>query len=358
MTNPFITIWTTFHNLARKIGVRAWQIIALAIALTYFIWLFICIHQIQRSEILYHLQQEKGLTSEGSAKINIAINNGLLFDKDSIPESTIEIHYILDSTASSDLTAAITSPTTTSLMRDFYPDSVIAGFKHIFSTHYEEKMYRRNRRQRAMTQSPLHFEDSTMVFIMQSPTITSSRHSATIHRHQLAFNSVIIPLQYDDNEFNIVSNITSSELSYFPSILSPWDISQKSYRIQYKSDGVRLNGNTIGYTTHDRQRPTTPLTEFKVDFLGPVELLPMNPTPDVVSISGFEFTDSLKLQQIMQNGLEFHAKFPQTESLQSARIFFLTAFISLFFTLLCTLGYRIVRQQYKRIKKKGRPSAE
>jgi hypothetical protein len=114
---------------------------------------------------------------------------------------------------------------------------------------------------------------------------------------------------------------------------------------------VRVNGNTIGYTTNDKWEPTTPLAEFKIDFLGPVELLPMNPEPDVVSMTGFEFTDSLKLRQIMLNGLEFHAHFPQTESLQSARTFFLTMIISLLFTLLCTLSYRIARQQYKSAKK-------
>ena len=351
MTNPFIVIWHTFHDLARKISVRGWQVIALLVALTYFVWVFVCVHQIKRSEVFYHLKQERGVTTEGSAKINIAINNGLLFEKDSLPQSMVNIHYAIDKEKTSLLSTNQTSPATDSLMCRFYPDSVVAGFEHIFTTHYEEKIYSRSGRQKVKMTAPMHFQDSTLALMLQPPTITSSKQGLALFKHTMTFNSVVVPLQFKDNEFNVETYLTSSALSAFPSILSPWDISQRTYRIQYKSDGVRVNDNTIGYTTNDRWDPTTPLAEFKIDFLGPVELLPMNPEPDVVSMTGFEFTDSLKLRQIMLNGLEFHARFPQTESLQSARTFFLTMIISLLFTLLCTLSYRIARQQYKSAKK-------
>lgn len=351
MTNPFIVIWHTFNDLARKISVRGWQVIALLVALTYFVWVFVCVHQIKRSEVFYHLKQERGVTTEGSARINIAINNGLLFEKDSMPQSTVDIHYVIDEENTALHRVNFTSPATDSLMCKFYPDSVIAGFKHIFTTLYEEKIYSRSGGQKVKMTAPMHFQDSTLALMLQPPTVTSSKQGLSLFKHTLSLNSVVVPLQYEGNEFRFGTFLTSSALSAFPSILSPWDISQRTYRIQYKSDGVRVNGNTIGYTTNDRWEPTTPLAEFKIDFLGPVELLPMNPEPDVVSMTGFEFTDSLKLRQIMLNGLEFHARFPQTESLQSARTFFLTMIISLLFTLLCTLSYRIARQQYKSAKK-------
>ena len=351
MTNPFIVIWHTFNDLARKISVRGWQVIALLVALTYFVWVFVCVHQIKRSEVSYHLKQERGVTTEGSATINIAINNGLLFEKDSLPQSMVNIHYAIDKEKTSLHSTNQTSPATDSLMCKFYPDSVVAGFEHIFTTHYEEKIYSRSGRQKVKMTAPTHFQDSTLALMLQPPTITSSKQGLALFKHTMTFNSVVVPLQFKDNEFNVETYLTSSALSAFPSILSPWDISQRTYRIQYKSDGVRVNGNTIGYTTNDRWEPTTPLAEFKIDFLGPVELLPMNPEPDVVSMTGFVFTDSLKLRQIMLNGLEFHARFPQTESLQSARTFFLTMIISLLFTLLCTLSYRIARQQYRSAKK-------
>lgn len=351
MTNPFIVIWHTFNDLARKISVRGWQVIALLVAMTYFVWVFVCVHQIKRSEVFYHLKQERGVTTEGSAKINIAINNGLLFEKDSLPQSMVDIHYVIDKEKTSLHSTNQTSPATDSLMCRFYPDSVVAGFEHIFTTHYEEKIYSRSGRQKVKMTAPMHFQDSTLALMLRPPTITSSKQGLALFKHTMTFNSVVVPLQFKDNEFNVETYLTSSALSAFPSILSPWDISQRTYRIQYKSDGVCVNGNTIGYTTNDIWEPTTPLAEFKIDFLGPVELLPMNPEPDVVSMTGFVFTDSLKLRQIMLNGLEFHARFPQTESLQSARTFFLTMIISLLFTLLCTLSYRIARQQYKSAKR-------
>ncbi|MBE6213595.1 MAG: hypothetical protein E7131_02810 [Rikenellaceae bacterium] len=351
MSNPFIVIWHTFNDLARKISVRGWQAIVLLIALTYFVWVFVCVHQIKRSEVLYHLKQERGVTTEGSARINIAINNGLLFEKDSMPQSTVDIHYVIDEENTALHRANFTSPATDSLMRKFYSDSVIASFKHIFTTLYEEKIYSRSGGQKVKMTAPMHFQDSTLALMLQPPTITSSKQGLSLFKHTLSLNSVVVPLQYEGNEFRFGTNLTSSALTAFPSILSPWDISQRTYRIQYKSDGVRVNDYTIGYTTNDRWEPTTPLAEFKIDFLGPVELLPMNPEPDVVSMTGFEFTDSLKLRQIMLNGLEFHARFPQTESLQSARIFFLTTFISLFFTLLCTLIYRMIRKKCLTAKK-------
>ena len=62
----------------------------------------------------------------------------------------------------------------------------------------------------------------------------------------------------------------------------------------------------------------------------------------------------VELRQIMDDGLAYYAKFPQLESLQSIRIFFLTTFISLFFTLLCTVTYRIIRNKVQKIVRKKR----
>ncbi len=353
MTNPFVTIWITFNYLAREIPARTWQIILIVIGLIYSCWTFFCVHRINRSEVWYQVNQEKGLTVEGCAKINIAINNGLLFEMDSMPRSSIDIHYLIDEVEEdiANRTATLISPATDSLMSKFYPDSVIDGFKHIFTTHYKESMYSRSSGHNVRMTAPLHHRDSTLAFIVQPPTVQTSKQGFSLFKHTMTLNSVIVPLQYEDNEFNFWTDLTSSSLSAFPSILAPWDISQRTYRIQYKSSGVKVINNAIGYTSNDIWNPATPLTEFKIDFLGPVELLPMNPEPDIISMTGFEFTDSLKLRQIQRDGLEFHARFPQTESLQSARVFFLTVIISALFTWLCTLIYRIIRKRYLTAKK-------
>lgn len=72
----------------------------------------------------------------------------------------------------------------------------------------------------------------------------------------------------------------------------------------------------------------------------------MYPEPDVMTVSGFMFTDSLKLQQIMSDGIEFHAKFPQTEGLQNARMFVVTTLISILISVVFTLSYQIIKAKY------------
>lgn len=352
MTNPFVTIWITVNHLARKTPSSVWQIVLIVVGLIYSCWTFFCVHRINRSEVSYQIKQERGMTLEGSAKINIAINNGLLFEMDSLPQSSIEIHYLIDEENTDRHKADFVSPATDSLMHKFYPDTIVASFKHIFSTSYKETIYSRSEGQQVKMTAPPHYQDSTLCLMLHTPAVATSEQGFSLFKHILTVNSVVVPRQYEDGEFNFATMLTSSSLSAFPSIFSPWDISQRTYRIEYKSDGVRVNGNTIGYTTNDIWEPTTPLCEFKIDFMGPVELLPMNPEPDVVSMTGFEFSDSLKLRQIMHDGLAFHARFPQTESLQSARIFFLTVIISLLFTWLCTLIYRIFRKRYLTRKSK------
>ncbi len=87
-----------------------------------------------------------------------------------------------------------------------------------------------------------------------------------------------------------------------------------------------------------------------VDFGGPTDFFAMHPQPDVMTVSGFKFTDSLKLRQIMFDGIEFHAKFPQTEGLQSARIFVVTTLISILISIVFTLSYQILKAKYDKWK--------
>ena len=128
----------------------------------------------------------------------------------------------------------------------------------------------------------------------------------------------------------------------YPRLWDTWDISQRTYRLNFTTRCRQISNYKWKYIDN----MIMPLKHLSVDFMGPVELSQMNPSPDIQTYSGFEFSDSLKLRQIMNKGLVFHAKFPQTENLQSARIFFLSTFLSLFFTLFFTLIYRILRMKY------------
>ncbi len=372
MTNPFITIWTVIKRMAKSLEAKSWQMILLCAGLIYMVWLFICIHQIKRTELSYHVDEVLGLTQSGKAELKIHINNGLLFEQDSIPENTLiykskATHNIikLDTTATN-ITHNIISYTYATLTHsDYYkadsilqivaPQELCDHIVNLFHITVRNTIYSRrkiapfskNINELSIYKGSPYFNLTTKHTIQhESSNFYSNKHTSIIE----SYAGISIIPEVVGNLSNFLGAYLSTNSPHFnnyPSIWELWDISQKTYRIYYTTDSdpastIYANGKPIP------DNKLLPLGKLKVDFMGPVELLPMSPEPDIISMSGFEFTDSLKLQQIMRDGLEFHAKFPQTESLQSARIFFLTTFISLFFTLLCTLGYRIIRHKLRK----------
>ncbi len=400
MTNPFITIWTVIKRMARSLEAKSWQMILLSAGLIYMVWSFICIHQIKRTELSYHVNEILGLTQNGKSELKIHINNGLLFEQDSIPENTLiykskATHNIikLDTTATNTTHNIISEDSTSSTIAfkqsvykkftyatlahsDYYkadsilqivaPQELCDHIVNLFHITVRNTIYSRrkiapfskNINKLSIYKGSPYFDLTTKHTIQhESSNFYSNKHISIIE----SYAGISIIPEVVGNLSNFLGAYLSTNTPHFnnyPSIWELWDISQKTYRIYYTTDSdpastIYANGKPIP------DNKLLPLGNLKVDFMGPVELLPMSPEPDIVSMSGFEFTDSLKLRQIMRDGLEFHAKFPQTESLQSARIFFLTTFISLFFTLLCTLGYRLIRYHCRHWNdSKGKKSEE
>ncbi len=343
MTNPFITIWTVIKRMARSLEAKSWQMILLSAGLIYMVWSFICIHQIKRTELSYHVNEILGLTQNGKSELKIHINNGLLFEQDSIPRDRLIVNASYDTTYNHRFRQNMQFHKVDSVFSAIAPDLSLDSIAHLYQATVCIKNF-----SRAFIHNILPQQEIPQINLSEDILWAVLNPPSTEKRKYRLFNNLftdtsILYFGGMNCEKSSHSLFRSSEsINAYPGIWEPWDISQKSYKLQYTTDNdpastIYANGKPIP------DNKLLPLGNLKVDFMGPVELLPMSPEPDIVSMSGFEFTDSLKLRQIMRDGLEFHAKFPQTESLQSARIFFLTTFISLFFTLLCTLGYRIIR---------------
>ena len=348
MTNPFITIWTILKRIATGLEAKTWQTIALSIGLACMVWQFVCIHQIKRTELSYHIDEIRGLTKGGRAELNIHFNNGLLFEHDSIPRDEIILTTQYDTTYIHRSRQNILASRADSAMRAFAPNEPLDEIAHLYQVTTRTKDFKRALIHNLAPQyeiPSISFREETLWAVLDKPITEKTK--VWLFNHLYTNTSIGYIGCKNENEFHFSVLHSAESINAYPNIWNPWDISQKSYRLQYTTDSDPWATTHIGgRPTHDNQ--LLPLGNLKVDFMGPVELLPMYPSPDIVSVTGFEFTDSLKLRQIMEEGLEFHAKFPQTESLQSARIFFLTTFISLFFTLLCTLGYRIIRHKLRK----------
>lgn len=113
------------------------------------------------------------------------------------------------------------------------------------------------------------------------------------------------------------------------------DVSQKVYRLS----GI------------DICRHFTDVRRIRFNFGGPTTFSPMTPVPDAVTMSGFEFTDSLKVEEIKHNGLVFHARFLQLENIQNVRVFVLTTLISVFFTMSVTFAFKSITELFSRFIK-------
>lgn len=347
MTNPFITIWIIIKRIATSLEAKTWQTIALSLGLVYMVWAFVCIHQIKRTELSYHVDEIRGLTESGKAELKVHFNNGLLFEQDSIPQDEIILTTQYDTTYYHRSRQNNVGYKIDSAMRAIAPNEPLDSIAHLYQVATRTKDFKRALIHKLATQGEIpyiNFREQTLWAVLDKPTTEKTKVQLFNHLY-IDTNIGYIGCKNENKHSFSVLHSTES-INAYPSIWNPWDISQKSYKLQYTTDSdpastTYVNGKPIPDNT------LLPLGKLKVDFMGPVELLPMHPSPDIVLMTGFEFTDSLKLRQIMEEGLEFHAKFPQTESLQSARIFFLTTFISLFFSLLCTLCYRIIRQRFK-----------
>lgn len=402
MYNYFINIWKIIIDWMSHVQVKTWQLIGSIVALIALSYFFICIHQINRIGVEYHVMEVRGLSAKGgSAKLDIRINNGLLFERDEKESNYIHIEHNFDpklERLGEQNRLWLGEPkddeykysSMDSLFNIYGLGSINDNNKHIYRVDKKISQYSRAHcGTQKLHNNALFYEDSLKFNISEITPLVSQFKNIITSKRIATLREYAIQKAPNLTEFTSYTHLWNNSLNSFPKITTPWDISQRSYKINYYSDGYDINfrhktnkeevskqnirryrnGNinqiystdceTIGdsiiqysyvpkVTKNNEElfQPTTPLKELKVDFGGPTEFLAMYPEPDLITVSGFIFTDSLKLRQIMSDGIEFHAKFPQTESLQNARMFVVTTLISILISVIFTLCYKIARAKY------------
>jgi hypothetical protein len=84
------------------------------------------------------------------------------------------------------------------------------------------------------------------------------------------------------------------------------------------------------------------IKRVSLNFMGPVSFSQMMPTPDVITMSGVEFNDPEKIQQLRMKGVEMLVHFEQLKNIQSMRIFILTSLITLCVTVIIKEIYNLL----------------
>lgn len=83
--------------------------------------------------------------------------------------------------------------------------------------------------------------------------------------------------------------------------------------------------------------------KVNIDFGGATEFSDMQPEPDGKTMTGFYYTDPLKIKQLCEKGLWFHAKFYQLENIQMIRLFFLTTILGIMLGLLLSSVWNLMK---------------
>ena len=92
-------------------------------------------------------------------------------------------------------------------------------------------------------------------------------------------------------------------------------------------------------------------TSIVIEFNGLIEVDNIFPEPDIITSHQIIYRDKEKISQLYRDNIQCLISLPQNETLQQVRIYIISAFITLFFTLLCKVIWDIVRKKYKERKK-------
>lgn len=92
------------------------------------------------------------------------------------------------------------------------------------------------------------------------------------------------------------------------------------------------------------------IERISFDFMGVVNFSHMYPEPDKTTMTKIEFSDKDKINEIVKNGIKFHAEFPQARNIQTVRVSVLSLFLSLFFSLLGSMSFKLFREKMSKIK--------
>ena len=117
-------------------------------------------------------------------------------------------------------------------------------------------------------------------------------------------------LRFKSNLFNQV-----------PRLWSRWDITQSNVSLRLKCNNIRCD-------------------TISLEFFGASLFSEMYPRPDYINMSRIEFTDSIKINEIISKGLRFHVEFVQLREMAATRIIVLTSILSLALSLIGSIIYK------------------
>lgn len=182
---------------------------------------------------------------------------------------------------------------------------------------------------------------SFYVLDYQCSTTINARHSHSDSHHQydsLSFSYIYKPLPCNESssisysgrgfvaftksiykeqelcgkgDLSFNTNLINSK----PEMKSLWDITQANYNIYIACENISCD-------------------TISIDFYGATIFSNMYPNPDKTTMSGIEFTSPDKVNEIIKNGLRFHAEFLELKEMAAMRIFVLTSLLSLFIALI------------------------
>lgn len=326
MTNNYLVqIWFFVKTWFRRIRPQAWQLVLCVALLVWGICVLIYINDIPRIRVEARVGRVSGVGHAEDISLKFRINSGLLYLRDSVLLSDVSLKMRVPA---ADCRAE--SPVGDSIRRiflsEFGPDRNLERIQGVFESDVHLDFMTRSISQELYGITTSTWKRSSFIdkgYCSVAYGGQSARNTMDFQNRMALFPSTD-SLGGADLTGDSSMTFMYPAFSAFPRFTDLWDISQRSYHLRLDLDPQRTK-------------------ELSFDFLGPIELFPMDPVPDVISMSGFSFTDSTKLRRICEHGLSFHARFPQMENLQDVRIFGLTTFVSLFFTLVCTILFRIGR---------------
>lgn len=117
-------------------------------------------------------------------------------------------------------------------------------------------------------------------------------------------------LRFKSNLFNQV-----------PRLWSRWDITQSNVSLYLKCNNIRCD-------------------TISLEFFGASLFSEMYPRPDYINMSRIEFTDSIKIKEIISKGLRFHVEFIQLREIAATRTIILTSILSLALSLIGNFIYK------------------
>lgn len=110
-------------------------------------------------------------------------------------------------------------------------------------------------------------------------------------------------------------------INSFPELITTWDISQAIYEVKFTCDKIKCD-------------------TISIEFVGATNFSSMHPIPDIITMSGMEFTDSTKISMIQSGGLRFHTEFLQLKEMSARRTFLLSAVLSLLISIIASLLFK------------------